>query len=160
MFGCVWMRGCWCVFAHMLWPNSPADACLMVMFRNNHQNDPRAFSFMASHTSSIQSSCRLAGACAHRHTHSLSPCFPRRELLSLMDRLRSCLLHFWFFISPLLIPFGYWMPPNMTTCYIYHWRACAQSLYIVQWWDTSTQCCHGLQFKKKEKEALWCIFLV
>ena len=68
MLMCVCVRGC--MFAHMLWPNSPSDTCLMVMFRNNHQNDPCAFSLMASHSSSVLNICRLPATHTHTHTQT------------------------------------------------------------------------------------------
>ena len=68
MLMCVCVRGC--MFAHMLWPNSPSDTCLMVMFRNNHQNDPCAFSLMASHSSSVLNICRLPATHTDTHTHT------------------------------------------------------------------------------------------
>lgn len=93
---CVCVRGC--VFAHMLWANSPSDTCLMVMFRNNHQNDPCVFAFMASHFSSVLSSvlCRLLAWLTHAHTHTLilsllGNCCPRW-------RDWEALSHLWFLI--------------------------------------------------------------
>lgn len=92
---CVCVHGC--VFAHMLWANSPSDTCLMVMFRNNHQNDPCAFAFMASHSSSVlffvPPDCL---SYAHTQTHTLTlslsgNCCPRW-------RDWEALSHLWFLI--------------------------------------------------------------
>ena len=81
MLMCVCVRGC--MFAHMLWPNSPSDTCLMVMFRNNHQNDPCAFSLMASHSSSVLNICRLPATHTHTHTHRHTHTHTHTHTLSL-----------------------------------------------------------------------------